>query len=124
MNAFKKELAGMLLDDSQLLRSTEQIIHGMDYVFKNHSLQIGHPKTMIVWDMFLWDLMHSFTADIQERCVLEGQEIDEQTKNILDLVILLNRYFDADDSVQDMLRDNTNENFIEYYEARQKELLK
>ena len=124
MNAFKKELAGMLLDNSQLLRSTKQIIQGMDYVFKNYSLQIEPAETMIVWDMFIWDLMHFFAADVQERCILESQEIDEQTKNIFDLVILLNRYFDADGSVKDMLRDNTNENFIEYYEARQKELLK
>ena len=124
MNAFKKELAGMLLDESQLLRSTGQIIRDMDYIFKNHSMQIEHPETMIVWDMFLWDLMHSFMADVQERCILESQEIDEETKNILDLVILLNRYFDTDDSVQDMVLENTNESFVEYYEKRKKELLK
>ena len=122
MNAFKKELAGMLLDSDESFEAMEQIVSSMDEVFTNLAKQIDYKDTFSVWISFMAGIAYNLGEKIRETCLNEDMEVYEGAKPLIDAMILLEKITDTE--YDNMVFDDINEKYKMYYFDRKKELLK
>ena len=129
MNAFKKELAGILLDSNQTISAMQHVVEEMDYVLKNLGNQISEDY-FDGWVMFLVAFYNLLGADIQESvdiydeeniCNISFESIKEKTR----LYISLTKYQDYDIGKQrlfDSIEGSAKESYVEFYETLEKEI--
>ena len=122
MNAFKKELAGMLLDSKQTFDSMEQIVSGMDEIFTNLSLQIDYKDETAIWETFISSLAACLCDKIVATCISEDMDVWEGSKSMIDIFILLEKAVGSE--YECMLVDGVNDKYAEYYISRKEALLK
>lgn len=122
MNAFKKELAGMLLDDHDSYRAMEQVVNNMDDVFKNMTLQKDYTDYYSMWYSFLNLLAMHFVEMIQRQCYDDNVEASEDVKNMMKLFILLESA--GETQYEEMLCDYINENYRKTYDEIKEGILK
>jgi len=122
MNAFKKELAGMLLDDHDSYRAMEQVVNNMDDVFKNMTLQKDYTDSYSMWYKFFNLLAMHFVGMIQMQCYDETVEASEDVKNMMRLFILLESA--GETQYEEMLYDDINDNYRKTYDEIKESLLK
>jgi hypothetical protein len=103
MKALEKEIAGMLLNDSQTTRAMEGVINCMDEVFTNLSSQIENDKPNIIWFYFLESLLTLIRGKIIDSCLTDNQDVYESQKEIIDLFIYLDNALQA--NTEDMIID-------------------
>ena len=122
MNAFKKELAGMLLDSKQVFDSMGQVVSGMDEIFTNLSMQIDYKDGWSMWETFISSLAACLCDKISGTCITEEMEVFEGAKGMIDTFILLEKAIGSE--YECMLIDGVNDNYAKYYIDRKEELLK
>jgi len=122
MNAFKKELAGMLLDDHDSYRAMEQVVNNMDDVFKNMTLQKDYTDSYSMWYRFLNLLAMHFVGMIRMECYDETVEASENAKNMMRLFILLESA--GETQYEEMLYDDINDNYRKTYDEIKESILK
>ena len=129
MNAFKKELAGILLDSNQTISAMQHVVEEMDSVLKNWANQISDDY-FGGWGMFLEAFYNLLGADIQKSVDFDVITFDnivfnDSVKERTRLYIFLTKYFDYDtgkDSLFDSIEGNTQEKYIEFYNSLEKEI--
>ena len=129
MNAFKKELAGILLDSNQTISAMQHVVEEMDYVLKNWGNQISEDY-FDGWVMFLVAFYNLLGADIQKSvdiydeeniCNISFESIKEKTR----LYISLTKYQDYDVGKQrlfDSIEGSARESYVEFYNSLEKEI--
>ena len=130
MNAFKKELAGILLDSNQTIIAMQNVVEEMDYVLKNWENQLFQEYSFDGWGMFLGAFYNLLGADIQESvdiydeadiCNISFESIKEKTR----LYIFLTKWQDYDIGKQylfDSIEGSAKESYVEFYESLEKEI--
>ena len=130
MNAFKKELAGILLDSNQTIIAMQHVVEEMDYVLENLGYQLSE-DTFGGWDMFLEAFYNMLGADIQKSVdfdvitfdnIIFSDSVKEKTR----LHIFLTKYYGNDmgeDILFDSIEGDTQEKYIEFYKSLEKEIL-
>ena len=113
MNAFKKELAGMLLDDSQSFRAMVKVVSDIDEVFANKTAQNRSGDNYSEWYTFLGALAMEMVSKIQKGCIADEQLPTEDDKSKMELFVLLEKA--AGTQFEDMLYDELNDGFLEVY---------
>ena len=130
MNAFKKELAGILLDSNQTIIAMQHLVEEMDYVLKNWENQKLSEDYFGGWGMFLEAFYNLLGADIQKSVDFDVITVDniifsDSVKEKTRLYIFLTKYFDYDigkDSLFDSIEGNSQEKYIEFYNSLEKEI--
>ena len=109
MNAFKKELAAKLLDDTQLDRAMEQVVNDIDAVFENKTRQERQDDNYSSWYTFIAELSGVMVDKLVSKCILENQEPDKNDEAIMQLVVLLDAA--AGTNSWEVMLGNTNDAF-------------
>jgi hypothetical protein len=122
MNAFKKELAGMLLDDHDSDRAMEQVVNNMDDVFKNMTLQKDYTDSYSMWYTFLNQLTMHFVYMIQRQCYDDDVEASEDVKTMMKVFILLESA--GETQYEEMLYDDINDSYRKTYDEIKESILK
>lgn len=130
MNAFKKELAGILLDSNQTTIAMQHVVEEMDYVLKNWENQLFPGYSFNGWGMFLEAFYDLLGADIQRSVdfdvitfdnIIFNDSVKERTR----LYIFLTKYYDYDIGkvrLFESIEGNTQEKYIEFYNSLEKEI--
>lgn len=122
MNAFKKELAGMLLDDHDSYRAMEEVVNNMDDVFKNMTLQKDCTDSYSMWYSFFNLLAMHFAGMIQKQCYDDKVEASEDVKNMMKLFILIESA--GETQYEEMLYDDINDSYRKTYDEIKESILK
>lgn len=109
MNAFKKELAAKLLDDTQLDRAMEQVVNDIDDVFENKTRQERQDDNYSSWYTFIAELAGVMVDKLVSKCIFDNQEPDKNDEAIMQLVVLLDAA--AGTNSWEVMLGNTNDAF-------------
>ena len=128
MNAFKKELAGILLDSNQTISAMQNVVEEIDYVLKNWESQTS--EYSFGWCLFLEAFYNLLGADIQKSVdfdvitfdnIIFNDSVKERTR----LYIFLTKYYDYGIGKQglfDSIEGSAKESYVEFYNSLEKEI--
>ena len=117
MNAFKKELAGMLLNDNDSWIAMEQVVRSIDEVLSNWTWQERCGDSYTGWSEFLGVLASEFVSKIQDCNILGDREPSDAVKEKMRLFIGIEKV--AESEFEETLLDGLNEEYVKaYYEIK------
>jgi len=117
MKAFEKELAAMLLSDTQEIRAMEQVVTSISKVFEAKSRQEDCMCGTSCWYSFFSNIAAHFACEITSLCeiVSDETEPDGDQKFYINMVHTIDKTIGS--QFGEMILDESPQKFLDYYNS-------